>query len=91
MTEGFAAPRLRKARAQGFQVAFAVSLSGVSFGALSVALGFTLWQTMVLSLVMFSGASQFAFIGVVATGGLLLFLPLLPPRGYWGREILCMR
>ena len=69
MTEGFAAPRLRKARAQGFQVAFAVSLYGVSFGALSVALGFTLWQTMVLSLVMFSGASQFAFIGVVATGG----------------------
>ena len=84
MTEGFAAPRLRKARAQDFQVAFAVSLSGVSFGALSVALGFTLWQTMVLSLVMFSGASQFAFIGVVATGGLAAIPAAIATSGLLG-------
>ncbi|MEY2900752.1 MAG: hypothetical protein RL247_918, partial [Actinomycetota bacterium] len=60
---------VRRARRQGTQVALAVSLYGISFGALSVALGFTLWQTMVLSLVMFSGASQFAFIGIVGGGG----------------------
>ena len=31
--------------------------------------GFDLWQTMALSLLLFSGGSQFAFIGVVAGGG----------------------
>lgn len=49
-------------------VGFATGLYGVSFGALSVAAGLDLWQTMALSLLMFSGGSQFAFIGVVATG-----------------------
>ena len=42
---------------------------GASFGAISIASGLSVGQTMVLSLVMFSGASQFAFAGVVATGG----------------------
>lgn len=42
---------------------------GASFGAVSIGSGLTLAQTMVLSLVMFSGASQFAFAGVVAAGG----------------------
>jgi predicted branched-subunit amino acid permease len=60
----------RRARTQGIQVALAVSLYGISFGAVSVSLGFSVWQTMVLSLVMFSGASQFAFIGIIGTGGL---------------------
>jgi predicted branched-subunit amino acid permease len=41
----------------------------VSFGALSVASGLDIWQTQVLSLLMFSGGSQFALIGVVASGG----------------------
>lgn len=51
------------------QVAAAVSLYGISFGALSVALGFSVWQTVALSALMFSGASQFAFIGIMAGGG----------------------
>ena len=42
---------------------------GASFGAVSVSSGLSLAQTMALSLVMFSGASQFAFAGVVAGGG----------------------
>ena len=42
---------------------------GASFGAVSVGSGLSVAQTMVLSLVMFSGASQFAFVGVVAAGG----------------------
>jgi 4-azaleucine resistance transporter AzlC len=42
---------------------------GASFGAISVASGLTLAQTLVLSLVMFTGASQFAFVGVAAGGG----------------------
>ena len=50
----------------GASIAVATGLYGVSFGALSVASGLTFWQTMVLSLLLFSGGSQFAFIGVVA-------------------------
>jgi predicted branched-subunit amino acid permease len=51
-------------------VALAVSAYGFSFGALSVAAGLSVWQTCVLSLLMFSGGSQFALIGLVASGGL---------------------
>ena len=49
-------------------VGFATGLYGISFGALSVAAGLDVWQTMALSLLMFGGGSQFAFIGVVASG-----------------------
>jgi predicted branched-subunit amino acid permease len=52
----------------GLAVAIAVSLYGVSFGALSVAAGLDVWQTCVLSLFMFSGGSQFALIGVLSAG-----------------------
>jgi predicted branched-subunit amino acid permease len=65
----FVEKHVRQARSQGIQVGLAVSLYGISFGALSVVLGFSVWQTMVLSLVMFSGASQFAVIGILASGG----------------------
>ncbi len=41
---------------------------GATFGAVSVGSGLTVAQTMILSLVMFSGASQFAFVGVAAAG-----------------------
>ncbi|WP_205474754.1 AzlC family ABC transporter permease [Nocardioides sp. SYSU D00038] len=50
-------------------VGVATGLYGVSFGAVSVASGLDVWQTCVLSLVMFTGASQFAFVGVLAGGG----------------------
>lgn len=44
---------------------------GISFGALAtLGAGLDLWQTMVLSLVMFTGGSQFALVGVLASGGL---------------------
>jgi 4-azaleucine resistance transporter AzlC len=42
---------------------------GAAFGAVSVASGLSMAQTVVLSLVMFSGASQFAFVGVAASAG----------------------
>ena len=69
LAKEFDASHLRKARSQGIQVGLAVSLYGISFGALAVALGFSVPQTAVLSLFMFSGASQFAFIGIIASGG----------------------
>ncbi|MCU0277269.1 MAG: AzlC family ABC transporter permease [Candidatus Nanopelagicales bacterium] len=42
---------------------------GVSFGALSVTSGLDVWQTVALSALMFTGASQFALISVLAGGG----------------------
>jgi predicted branched-subunit amino acid permease len=50
-------------------VGIATGLYGVSFGAVSVAGGLSVLQTCALSLVMFTGASQFAFVGVAAAGG----------------------
>jgi predicted branched-subunit amino acid permease len=59
----------RAAIKSSFAVGLAVAAYGVSFGALSVTAGLDLWQTCVLSLFMFSGGSQFAVIGLVASGG----------------------
>lgn len=42
---------------------------GLTFGALAVSSGLSLLQTCVLSLVMFTGGSQFAFVGVIGGGG----------------------
>jgi predicted branched-subunit amino acid permease len=42
---------------------------GATFGAVSAAAGLTLAQSVVLSSVMFTGASQFAFVGIVGAGG----------------------
>lgn len=42
---------------------------GVSFGALSITSGLSLWQTVALSVLMFTGASQFAVVSVLAGGG----------------------
>lgn len=53
----------------GLSISVATGLYGVSFGALSVTSGLDFWQTMALSLLLFSGGSQFAFIGVIAGGG----------------------
>ena len=51
-------------------VSVATGAYGVSFGALAVAAGLDVWQTMVLSLLMYTGGSQFAFVGALAGGGL---------------------
>lgn len=50
-------------------VAFTVGAYGVAFGAASVAAGFSVLQTCLFSLLTFTGASQFAAVGVVASGG----------------------
>lgn len=46
-----------------------VGLYGVSAGALGVAAGLTVWQTVLTSLLIFSGGSQFALYGVLGSGG----------------------
>jgi 4-azaleucine resistance transporter AzlC len=48
--------------------AYAAAL-GATFGAVSVGVGLSLAQTLALSALMFTGASQFAFIGVIGAGG----------------------
>lgn len=53
----------------GMSIAVATGLYGVSFGALGVAAGLEIWQTCLLSVLMFTGGSQFALVGVVAGGG----------------------
>jgi predicted branched-subunit amino acid permease len=50
-------------------VGIATGLYGISFGAIGVAAGLDVFSVMILSLLMFSGGSQFAFVGVLAAGG----------------------
>jgi predicted branched-subunit amino acid permease len=50
-------------------VSITVGAYGTAFGAAAVANGFSLLQTCLLSLLTFSGASQFAVIGVLGAGG----------------------
>lgn len=47
----------------------AVGLVGVTFGVLASTAGLSLGKTMAMSLLVFTGASQFAAVGVVSTGG----------------------
>jgi len=53
----------------GIAVGVATGAYGVSFGALGVAAGLDVVQTCAMSLLLFTGASQFAFVGVLASGG----------------------
>ncbi len=50
----------------------AAGVAGVAFGAAAVSSGLTAWQACTLSLLAFTGASQFALVGVIASGGGLL-------------------
>lgn len=50
-------------------VSLAVGVSGIAFGATSTAGGFSVAQTCALSLLVCTGASQFALVGGVASGG----------------------
>lgn len=50
-------------------VSITVGAYGIAFGAASVAAGFSVLQTCLLSFLTFSGASQFALVGVMGSGG----------------------
>jgi predicted branched-subunit amino acid permease len=63
-------PRIRKQIVtQSVSVGIATGAYGISFGAIAGAAGLDFWQAMALSLLMFTGGSQFALVGVVASGG----------------------
>jgi predicted branched-subunit amino acid permease len=65
---------IRQARPvrDGIALGLAVGVSGIAFGAAAVSSGLSAWQACALSLLAFTGASQFALAGVVAVGGSLL-------------------
>lgn len=56
-------------RRDALGIGLAVGIYGVSFGVLAVAAGLRPVQAIATSLLVFTGASQFAFIGVLGTGG----------------------
>ena len=49
-------------------IGIATGVYGLSFGAVSVSAGFSILQTCALSLLMFSGASQYAFVALGSSG-----------------------
>jgi predicted branched-subunit amino acid permease len=61
--------RRREVLREAFAVGVAVGTLGVSFGALGVTSGLSVAQTCALSVLAFTGGSQFAFIGIIAGGG----------------------
>ncbi|MGE3812566.1 MAG: AzlC family ABC transporter permease [Candidatus Nanopelagicales bacterium] len=50
-------------------VGLATAAYGISFGAFAVSGGLSVLQAQILSVVMFTGGSQFALVGVIAAGG----------------------
>jgi predicted branched-subunit amino acid permease len=62
-------PGVRAAVRDGLGVGVAVGLSGVAFGVTSVSGGLSVPQTCALSLLVFTGASQFALVAALAGGG----------------------
>ncbi|SKB03253.1 AzlC family ABC transporter permease [Aeromicrobium choanae] len=59
----------REIIADSLGVGIGVGLYGITFGALATTGGMSVWQACALSFLAFTGASQFAFLGVVASGG----------------------
>lgn len=59
----------RSVRTQAWGVGVTVGTYAFGFGALAVTNGFSVAQAIALSLFVFTGASQFALVGVVGAGG----------------------
>src|SRR5258708_26744637 len=66
----------RQAVRDGLGVGLAVGVFGAVFGAAAATAGLSVPQACVLSLLAFTGASQFALIGGLSSGGSLLAVVL---------------
>jgi 4-azaleucine resistance transporter AzlC len=64
-----AATTATRTRSAALGIGLAVGVYGISFGVLAVAAGLSPAQACVMSMLVFTGASQFAFVGVLAAGG----------------------
>ena len=73
-----ARPHRRQITSKAVGIGVATGAYGLSFGAISVASGLDAWQTQTLSLLMFTGGSQFALVGVLGAGGGGFFLLYCP-------------
>lgn len=62
-------PERRRVIRNGVVMGLVTGAYGLTFGALGVTSGLSVLQTCILSLAMFTGGSQFAYVGVVAGGG----------------------
>ena len=62
-------PRNDAVERTSLSVALTVGLYGAAFGAAGITAGFSILQTCLLSLLLFSGASQFAVVGIMGAGG----------------------
>ena len=62
-------PKKNQVDRTALSVAFTVGLYGAAFGAAGVTAGFSVLQSCLLSLLLFSGASQFAVVGIMGAGG----------------------
>ncbi|MDQ1428119.1 MAG: hypothetical protein QOK39_1595 [Acidimicrobiaceae bacterium] len=63
------AKRRRSATRSAIAIGVATGAYGLSFGAISTASGLSIGQTATLSLLMFTGASQFAMVALIGGGG----------------------
>lgn len=61
--------RKREIHLNALSIGLATGAYALSFGAISISSGLDFWQTQTLSLFMFTGASQFALVGVIGAGG----------------------
>lgn len=52
-----------------FLVCIAVGIVAISYGSLAMVYGFPLWLPLLASFVVLAGASEFMFIGIIASGG----------------------
>lgn len=68
MTESWPEARARLVRTAA-SIGVASGAYGLSLGALGVAAGFSVAQTCAMSLLVFTGGSQFALVGVIGGGG----------------------
>ncbi|MFZ9481270.1 MAG: AzlC family ABC transporter permease [Ilumatobacteraceae bacterium] len=76
--------KLRGVIAACVTLGFAVGVYGISFGVASIGSGATIAQTCVISLLVFTGASQFSAVGVLADGG-------TPLAAFGGAAVLAAR
>jgi predicted branched-subunit amino acid permease len=64
----FGSPSFRKGARDGAVLLIAVGAFGLAYGVLAVDAGFPLWLTLFSSVIIVSGAAQFAMVGLLAAG-----------------------
>ncbi|MFZ4719585.1 MAG: AzlC family ABC transporter permease [Ilumatobacteraceae bacterium] len=76
--------RMRQVLAACVTLGFATGVYAVSFGVSAVAAGASVWQTCAMSLLVFTGASQFSAVSVIGGGG-------TPVAAFSGAAVLAAR